>query len=469
MSTEVRPLQVLVVSPDISLLHETTWILDAVKYKVQTTTDIDENALWRRYSQPDFVILDGRNVAEPTADTFAHDSDKPQYRIFLYDPAKTNALAGWYAAGAHDALRTPLSRGELLARLRAGARYLEFERRLQHRSSRSSVPGMYSRRGLVRKLQTVAGGDDGDSAQRALLATSIDWYADIRRRNGESVSRNLVSTAARAIRRATGDNAVSAYVGGGRFVTLIAGQSAAAIRGISVSLAKDFASRESFNASTPRTTLTSAVMPWSAGCKVERLLADVLETLKLAEQSGGDCAIDQDEFRKELAAWQEELSSGNPFANVVAQDIMESFPALLEHGADQSELAEALRRAGVPIRPYVDHGGQLVGIAGSEDCAGQACNGQAVGSMAVKPPTPEIIPHNASFSEIYDAFSSRGGATLVVTAGKHPLGYITCDGFLTMIDPLHAESFKYTDKSADELAYLVVPSMIGEAPELAAN
>ena len=31
-----------------------------------------------------------------------------------------------------------------------------------------------------------------------------------------------------------------------------------------------------------------------------------------------------------------------------------------------------------------------------------------------------------------------------------------------MIDPIYAESFAHTDKSADELAYLVVPSTIGE-------
>src|SRR5262245_22650137 len=126
MSTEPRPLDVLVVSLDISLLHEIAWVLEAVGYSVHTTNDLDQNAVWRRYSLPDLVIVDGRDIAEPTSNIFAHDSDKPHYRIFLYDPAKGTDLAAWYAAGAHDALRTPVSRGELLARARTGARYLEF-------------------------------------------------------------------------------------------------------------------------------------------------------------------------------------------------------------------------------------------------------------------------------------------------------------------------------------------------------
>ena len=121
MSYELRPLQVVVVSQQVSLLHEISWILEAVGYKVRTTNDCGKDALWRRYSTTDFVIVDGCGIAEPTASTFATDSDKPLYRIFLYDPTKQLDSSAWYAAGAHDALRTPISRGELLTRVRTGA------------------------------------------------------------------------------------------------------------------------------------------------------------------------------------------------------------------------------------------------------------------------------------------------------------------------------------------------------------
>ena len=72
---------------------------------------------------------------------------------------------------------------------------------------------------------------------------------------------------------------------------------------------------------------------------------------------------------------------------------------------------------------------------------------------------PETISYDASFPEIFEAFSSRGCATLVVTANDRPLGYLTFDGFLSMIDPINAESFAWTEVSADELKYLVVPSL----------
>jgi GGDEF domain-containing protein len=463
MTSEIHPLQVVVVSSEVQLLHETSWMLEAVGYKVYATTEVDNEALWRRYAIADFVIMDGRSITEPTAESFAHDSDNPQYRLFLYDPHHPTDFAAWYAAGAHDALRTPVSRGELLVRLRTGARYLEFERRMQQRSARGLVPGMFSRRGLLHKLRKLESSDALNSAQHALLVTSIDWYAGIRRKNGETASRTLVSAVARSIRRAVGETAVSAYLRDGRFATLLVGHPLPAAKSIAESLAKDFCSRESHHELIVRPTLTSAVTPWAVGVNADRFLNDALETHRLAEHSGGDCVLVHGEFLNELKTWQEEMASGNPFVNVVAQDIMEPFPAVLDQHAEDSDLAKALHRVGVPIRPYVDRSGRLVGVATAESSVRETRVGTAIGPAGESLEMPETIPYDASFPEIYEAFSSRGCSTLVVTAEDHPLGYLTCDGFLSMIDPIHVDSFAHTGNSADELAYLVVPSSTCES------
>lgn len=458
MTPEPRPLIGVAVSQDESLLHEISWVLEAVGYCVQSSSDFDQKALWRRYAIADFVILDGRGIAEPAIDAFAVDWDNPIYRLFLYDPAKQNDFAAWYAAGAHDALRTPLSRGEVLARLRTGARYLEFERRLKHRALQSSVPGMRSRRGFVRELRKLAEMKPDSSTQHTVLATSIDWYDGIKRKGGESAGRSLVNSVARAIQRVVGEGAVAAYLGDGRFAALLMGKSLAEAKSVAETLAHDFGGRESRLDASPRPTLTSAVIPWTADNKADRFLSEALETLHLAETSGGDCIVVHGEFSKELAAWQEEMSMGNPFSNVIAQDVMEPFPALLEHGADSDGAAAALGRAGIAIRPYVDRNGHLVGVA--ESGANAADTRIGAGEQIAM---PETIPNTASFPEIYEAFSTRGCSTLVVTTDNHPLGYLTCENFLSMIDPITTETFGHTAKSADELAYLAVPSVISVA------
>jgi GGDEF domain-containing protein len=458
MSAEPRPLNVVVISEHVPLLHEVSWTLECVGYKVQTTHDFAPEALWRRYSFTDIVIVDSRGVSEPTAETFAHDSDDPLYRIFLYDPTKRTDFAAWYAAGANDAIRIPLSRGELLTRVRTGARYLEFERRLQHQSARSTVPGMYSRRGLLGKLRKLAAGNDLSLAQCTLLMTAIDWYPGIRRKSGETASRNLANTTARAIRRAVGENVVSAYVGDGRFATLFVGQSPAAIKSIAETLAKDFASRDSLHESMPRPTLTSAIVPWTAGSTVETFVNDALESLDLAVHSGGESVCLDGEFNQAHSAWKQEMSTGNPFANVVAQDIMQPFPALLPADADERRLPDGLRDSGIPVLPFVDHEGRLVAAIVADKSSDVA---RHPGNDTLAP--PETISYDATFTDIYEAFSSRGCASLIVTDGGRPLGYLTFEGFLSLIDPVHAESFAHTDRPVDELAYLVVPGKTGEA------
>jgi GGDEF domain-containing protein len=458
MSADPRPLNVVVISEHVPLLHEVSLTLECVGYRVQTTHDFAPEALWRRYSFNDIVVVDSRGVPEPTTETFAHDSDDPLYRIFLYDPSKRIDFAVWYATGANDAIRVPLSRGELLTRVRTGARYLEFERRLQHQSARSNVPGMYSRRGLVGKLRKLAVGHDLALSQCMLLMTAIDWYSGIRRKSGETASRNLVNTTARAIRRAVGENVVSAYVGDGRFATLFVGQSPAATKSIAESLAKDVASRDSLHESIPRPTLTSAIVPWTVGSTAEVFVSDALESLDLAVHSGGESICVHGEFDQAYAAWKQEMSTGNPFANVVAQDIMQPFPALLHADADERRLPDGLRSSGIPVLPFVDRDGQLVAsILADKSSDASLDPGDDTRAQ------PETISYDATFTDIYEAFSSRGCASLIVTDGRRPLGYLTFDGFLSLIDPIHTESFAQTDKPVDDLGYLIVPGNTAEA------
>ena len=139
MSHPARPLRFLIVSPDIGLLHDLSWMLSAVGYTVVTSKDLSDRAAWRQFCETDFIVFDGRSISAPTPATLAHHSDNPIYRFFLYDPSATQDLAAWFAAGANDALRVPVSRGELLVRTRVGARMLEFENRLRSQSIQKPI------------------------------------------------------------------------------------------------------------------------------------------------------------------------------------------------------------------------------------------------------------------------------------------------------------------------------------------
>ena len=144
---------------------------------------------------------------------------------------------------------------------------------------------------------------------------------------------------------------------------------------------------------------------------------------------------------------------------------MQPFPALLECDNAQPELVNSLTRSGVPVQPYVDREGRLVGVATDDPQTAETRIELLDGGGSIALAIPETISYDANFPAIYEAFSSRGCATLVVTANERPLGYLTCDGFLSMIDPIHALSFAPAGQPTDELSYLVVPSEIAEAAD----
>ena len=221
MSSELRPLQCAcdfsrcVAAARDFVDPRSRWIPG------QTTGEFEQDALWRRYSIADFVIVDGREISKPTRRHVCPRVGQSALPNFPYDPTKHTDFAAWYAAGAHDALRIPVSRGELLARVRTGATIPGIRAAV----AASIIARARARHAFAARLPAqaakLAAGDDLGTSQHTLLMTSIDWYDGIRKRSGETATRNLVNTAARAIKRVSGENSVSAYFGKGRFATLL--------------------------------------------------------------------------------------------------------------------------------------------------------------------------------------------------------------------------------------------------------
>jgi GGDEF domain-containing protein len=461
MSNPARSFRVTLVSPDTAILHDLAWMLTAVGYSVATSRDTSEGAAWRHYDDADIVVFDGRSVASPTPATLAHNSENPLYRLFLYDPTGSADLAAWFAAGANDALRVPISRGELLARLRVGARWLEFENRLRSQSSRSRVNELYSSRGLWRKLDQVAGDGDSITSRAVLLSTTIDFFAGFRREEGDAAGRSVQSALADAIQHCVSGKA---YVGCGDddvFHVLLPESKVAAARAVAEQIAERFRATQAGRQPRARLTVTTAVVPWRAGVRPEQLLEQGRETLAIGAQSGGDCVLEANAYEQEHSNWQTELTAGSPFANVIAQDIMEPFPALLEREAIDQPLLAALRRSEAPVWPFVDRQGRLVGVASPEsEIDAIAAKGSREGIPALA--NPVTIPHDAAFPEIYDKFSTEGCLSMVVVADRRPIGYLTCGGFLSLIEPITSATFARQEPPGEDSLSLLVGSLVNE-------
>src|SRR5262249_54628634 len=262
---------------------------------------------------------------------------------------------------------------------------------------RSRVSGTSSLRGLVRKLSKFAIDEQSAALGHTLLTTSIDFFNGFCRREGEGAARGLLAALASAIQQIASDNTIAAYAGEGTFHIMLTGQKASAARAIAEQLAENFRATQADREASDRLSLTTAIVPWRVGDNPEQLLEQGQQTLAIARQSGGDCAIEHNAFAKELLSWQNELTTGSPFANLVAQDIMEPFPFVLKRDGANHAMLAALRRSGPPVWPLVDHEGRLVGIVPPELMTSATDDLEPnleAGPVVTSPPT---IAHNAAF------------------------------------------------------------------------
>jgi GGDEF domain-containing protein len=443
-------MRIVAVSPDKSLLRDMAWLLAAVGYRVETSTDLGEGAVWRQFALPDVLLIDTRGEhLDPTIHLQSEAGDDC-YKIVLFDARSEEDLANWFAAGAHDALRVPISRGELIERVRQGARFLTLQEKLSHRAHSTFGPGWLGESAFLAELARREGKVAGINEGSTLLVTQIDWFDDYQRQAGHAAARRLANSAARSLRRTLGEKGIGAYLGEGRFAMLLPSTSATAARRLAEQIADDFSCRESHRDALARPTLSQSLTPWQIDLTPDTWLQTGLDTLLVAMHSGGGILLEPSDIRGELDAWQQEMTLGNPFASVLASDIMLVFPTLVRDDPAELVTLRALRRGGVDWIPVVDGEGKTRGVVQLHHDLekGFPPLGQAA-----------TIAATATFAEVYDAFDEAGGSDLLVEAEGRPLGYLTCEAFTSLIEPVSPTSFQRAEAPYFDTRDLVVPRL----------
>jgi CBS domain-containing protein len=192
------------------------------------------------------------------------------------------------------------------------------------------------------------------------------------------------------------------------------------------------------------------------------LLDRATEALTHAKYSGKNWVVQVGQFDQALAGWRKELNSGNPFASVSARDIMQPFSYLLQSGLDFDRVAPRLLTSGLEYFAVVDKNRSLVGVIGRDQLP------QSGPSPADPPPTatgppliaPQTVAEEAPFSEVVERFSTEDLPLLVVVRNKEPRGYISREGFLNLIEPIHTSTFRPTWPFSQGTDYLIVPEIV---------
>src|SRR5262245_56064912 len=140
-----RSWKILLAHADRALLRQVSKFLNVLGYDVAAAATADTALAAVETFAPDFLLLDarlpplgGREVCRSARSRSGADY---LYVFFLVTNPAAAELIDAVETGADDFLVQPMVYGELMSRLRSGARTIEFERRLREQTVREPLSG----------------------------------------------------------------------------------------------------------------------------------------------------------------------------------------------------------------------------------------------------------------------------------------------------------------------------------------
>src|SRR5262245_1229953 len=198
-----QPLKVLLVSADRGMLRQVSRFLSRFGYEVGQCAEPSRAATLMAGDRPDFLVLDW-DIGTPDCVALCRSAGgerrrKYVYTLLLTEEAEPRTLTEAIQAGVDDFLSRPVVYGELLARLRAGARVLEYERRVREQGGWDPLTGLLSRQGFIAKARSLAG-----AGTVAYAMLELDHLDSVRQSRGDVAADEVVESVAAWLDQAGG-------------------------------------------------------------------------------------------------------------------------------------------------------------------------------------------------------------------------------------------------------------------------
>ena len=462
-----RPLNVLAVSSDRKLLRHLSHFLEAFGFAVQAACGRDQGIAALSRHNADLIIVDA-DLGQENCLAFCRNvrnlqSDGPRFTLLLAHPTSVDMLQDALQAGIDDFLVKPIVHGEILTRLRAGARMLEFERRIRHHQCTDPASGFLSQVAFEEWLRT----DAGEVSRSALVLFDIDHLQQVCSEFGSAASKQVVQEISQQIRECRREQDVAATLGGGRLAVLLPGATTAEAEEWAEQVRKRVAAIEFDWQDTSRgVTVSGGVVPWNpATDSAEFLLEDAVEAVRSAKRSGRNCIVQHEQFAEETVAWSKLAAPGKLFAATVARDVMTSCPLVLLSSDSLERAAELFRGTAAIMIPVVDRAERLVGVLDRESVDGPS-RGSVEDRMNVNVVS---VDEETPFDDLMDQFVAESLTLVIVLHEGRPTGYVLSDHLATISEPLTSQSYAPAGCHSSTRGSLIVPLLPGAAENSASS
>jgi diguanylate cyclase (GGDEF)-like protein len=442
-----RPLKVLVVAEDRKHLRRLSKFLNTFGYETQQVADPHHVTILLKTFSPDFIILDGGLDLTPAlslcrAISGSENSQCPHILLMLESP-QARDLTSALQVGVDDFLAKPVDYGEILTRLRSGARRREFERRFRELSGIDSQTGLPNRAVFCDRLQVRASSAGAGTEIGIFALLEIDFHQEINADKEWLIGRNILQEAAAKLLEGCGKDDLVASFGKGRFGIFLPGASEADALAWSERIRYMLNDIEfDFGDETRRVSISSGMVACAGGneLNIELLLEKAEDALQVAQRSGYNYAADWQECEEEAKDWADLAAPGVIFERTTVRDVMTPCSGTLrsEDTIDCAKKCFHLNPAG--SLPVVNAKGIFQGIVSAETIrnrnSGDTCRISDFLSQNVK-----CFEENDSLENLKEFFAKNADKYAIVLRQGRPTGWVTPNNLLALGTFLNADSF----------------------------
>ena len=217
--------QVLLVDDDPTMLRLLSTWLKVAGYEVIQAGDGEEALKLIKERCPDYLITDWEmpQIDGPTLCRTVRDMQLPHYMyvVFLTSRRTSDDVIDALDSGADDFVSKPVQKNELLARMVAGARLLELERRLSFLARSDVLTGLNTRRTFLEFFDK-----EWDRSQRhgqslSCVMMDIDYFKRINDVHGHAVGDICLQSVARMLKDNCRTSDVVCRFAGDEFVAML--------------------------------------------------------------------------------------------------------------------------------------------------------------------------------------------------------------------------------------------------------
>ncbi|QDU93239.1 response regulator [Lignipirellula cremea] len=448
-----QPLRVLIAADDRSLLRDLSRFLTMFGYDVQQAAGVGRAMAAMERERADIILVDESLTARVGLDFCRsinrHPHEPAAALIWLVESLEADEVADALAAGVEDFLARPIDRGELLARLRAAGRMLEYERRAREQSGIDPNTGLLSRSAFFDLAEREAAvslrrsNGHRHPAPLTCVVFDLDFFSRVRRVHGPEAERRILAAAIDKLPEWCATPAEIACLGGDRFAALLPQFSEAEAADWSDQLRLRLRDTE-FRYDRHAFTFTASfgVAQHDQVELIEDFVARAEQALETAKESGRDFVCCSD---PEAEDWVEENSPENWFHDTLARDVMIACPVWLHEDDTMAQAAALLKQTGAPILPVVNKDQRLVGGISEKEVAEFQRLSSPRRDQRLVVDSMEVCIHRESerapFTALMDRFAADPSVSVILVQNQKPVGIVTLGALAALSTPLDQNSF----------------------------